>query len=114
MPTTQEIIDAVNAYANRPPRARTAPGWMGLLHRSSWPPEAAAARAVHEAGRAALALIQDWPIVEHRAEGACVMQAPDGTLVLYYCEGESVQGGFVLRERLTTDLRTHTRRESHE
>jgi hypothetical protein len=84
--TTQDMLDAVNAYADAQAREVNHTSWLALTHRSSRSPEADAARALRDAGREALDVIQDWPEVEVRAAGARVLEAPDGTRVLYYCE----------------------------
>jgi uncharacterized protein YhdP len=108
--TVQEIIDAVNAYADAQARTVNDRGWLALTHRSSRSPAADAARAVRDAGWDALDLIQEWPEVEIRAHSARVLKAPDGTCVLYYCERKDGR----TFERLTTDLRTNHRSASHE
>lgn len=84
--TTQEIITAINAYADAQAHEVNDRGWLALTHRSSRGPEADAARAIRDAGRDALDAIQDWPQLEKQDDGACVLQAPDGMQVLYFCE----------------------------
>jgi hypothetical protein len=84
--TTQAILDAINAYADAQARAVNDRDWLALTHRSSRGPDADRARALRDAGREALDVIQDWPEVEVRPNGARLLEAPDGTRVLYYCE----------------------------
>lgn len=83
---TQAIIDAINAYADAQKRYAGDREWVALTHRSSTGAEADEARRLRDAGRDALDMLQDWPEVEKREDGACVLQAPDGAQVLYYCE----------------------------
>jgi hypothetical protein len=104
------MIDAVNAYADAQARAGTAQAWRDLLHDQNHSPAADAARALREAAKDAIYAIQGWPVIEKRADWASVLQAPDGTLVLYYCDQQDEH----TLERLRTDLRATYRRASHE
>jgi hypothetical protein len=84
--TPAEIIDAINAYADAQTAEATDRAWLALTHRSNRTAAADQARALRNAGHEALDIIQEWPEVEKRDEGACVLQAPDGTRFLYFCE----------------------------
>src|ERR1041385_9414502 len=84
--TTTAILEAINAYADAQQRGSDTRSWLALTHRSNRSAAADEARAIRDAGRDALDVIQDWPKVEQRADGPCVLQAPDGTRVLYFCE----------------------------
>jgi hypothetical protein len=97
--TTSEIIDAVNAYAEAQKVQGSDRAWLALVHSSNRSAAATAARTIRDAGRDALDEIQDWPTIEKRDAGACVLQAPDGSLILYYCERPNEQNRSF--ERLT-------------
>jgi hypothetical protein len=84
--TTTEIIRTINAYADSQKSRGGGRAYLALVHGSSGGAEADEARAIRDAGRDALDLIQDWPTVEQREAGASVIVAPDGTRVLYYYE----------------------------
>jgi hypothetical protein len=84
--TTQEIITAVNAYADAAKACGSTTTWLALVHRSSHGLDADAARQVRDAGKDALDEVQDWLSIEYRGNDVYVLQAPDGTHVLYFCE----------------------------
>jgi hypothetical protein len=84
--TTAEIITAINAYAESQKSRGGGNAYLALVHGSSGGPEADEARALRDAGRDALAIIQGWPTLEQREAGASVLAAPDGSRVLHYYE----------------------------
>lgn len=83
MDTITEIVTAINAYADAQRAAGSTRNWLALTHRGSKGAEADAARAIRDAGKDALDMIQDWPEIEKRENGSVVLQAPDGMQVLY-------------------------------
>lgn len=80
---TTEIITAINAYADAQQAEATNTAWLALVHRSNRSAAADVARAIRTAGRDALDIIQDWPTIATLDNGACILQAPDGTQVRY-------------------------------
>jgi hypothetical protein len=100
--TTQDIIDAVNAYADACKAEGNTIGWLTLVSRSNRSPEADRARAVREAGREALDAVQDWPTEQTLNDGACLLRAPEGQLVRAWRERRDGQ----TFERLTREAPT--------
>jgi hypothetical protein len=85
--TLARDIAAVNAWAD----------YVAAMPRGKLNPRSKEDQALRESGLKVLEAAQDWPEVEKRDGQHIVLQAPDGTHVLYTYEQEGEQ--FV--ERLT-------------
>jgi hypothetical protein len=83
----QDDINSINAWAN----------YVAAIPAGKLDPRSKEDRALQRAGTKALQMIQDWAEIEKRDGQHIVLQAPDGTHVLYSYEQEGEQ--FV--ERLT-------------
>jgi hypothetical protein len=79
--TTHDTITAVNAWAD----------YLATIPLGRLDPRTPDARALRRAGTTALAMVQDWTEVEKRDGQHIVLEAPDGTRVLYTYAREGEQ-----------------------